>query len=322
MLDNINLAANKFFSKLYSNDFTFKIYPIKGYLTTNVYKVDVFVKGLVESYFVKESSDLNNKKFNDFIKNEYINTAYISDKFISDEKLNIVRPIKYYSDYNLFFMREIKGVRLDKVMKDLVYSFKICQFKFVISLCRQWLDRFHDVKFSSDINLKDFRVSEIKKIEFIKNRSFQNVRNSDYKELLLMYQKMESLLHSLEVPEYVFAYKHNDFAPWNILFDGEGITVYDFADIKVDCKYYDLIYFVHSIEKVFRYFPFKNSVLKIVKSEMFKDISVNENLFNYYSLYFYLQDIELYLRKMKDKGVKKYLYIVLYKLTIFKIKKL
>jgi len=322
MLENVRSAANKFFSEFYESKYVFEIIPIKGYLTTNVYKIDVQVNGSKMSFFVKESSDLNNDKFNGFIKNEYLNTKHVSDEFVINEELKTVIPIKYYDDHNLFFMNAIKGQRLDVVMKNLVYFKKNKKFIHVINLCRQWLFKFHAIDSIDNYEAKTFKKSEINKLEFIKNRSLKNIEKENYAELLLMYEKASDLLESLEVSVCDFSYKHNDYAPWNIMFDGEKITVYDFADIKIDYKYYDLMYFIHSIEKLFRYYPFKNSVISTVKSEMTKGLDIKEDVLKYYSMYFYLQDIELYLRKMKVNGIKKYAFRLLYKLIILKLKKL
>lgn len=322
MLENVTSAANKFFSEIYESEYVFKIIPIKGYLTTNVYKIDVQIDDVKVSYFVKESSRLNNDKFNGFIKNEYLNTKYVSDKFVTNENLNTVMPIKYYADHNLFFMHEIKGQRLDLVIKKFVYFQKHKQFIFIVNLCRQWLLAFHAIE-PIENHVKDtFKNSEMGKIEFIKNRSFINIKENDRAELLLMYDKIEKLLNSLEISEYDFAYKHNDFAPWNIMFDDVKITTYDFSDIKIDCKYYDLIYFIHSIEKLFRYYPFKKRIISLTKSEMMKGLDIKEDVMKYYFMFFYLQDIESYLRKIKLTGVKKYAFKILYKMAVYKIKRL
>jgi len=311
---NVQLASKLYLDDIYGCDTVygkdFEILPVKGYLTTNVYKLLINIESKNTIKYIKESSDLNNDKFNRYIEDEFNNTKYIFEAFNQLGKVSVVKPIVYFADHKLFFMDEIEGKRLDKVIINLVFFRKRQHLLRIINLCKNWLTEFQGINCQDYHALKkfDFYESEREKIKHLHMRSLENCEKENVDSINYVFNKAYDLVYNLKITQTDISYKHNDFAPWNILFDGKSITVYDFADVNVDFKYYDLMYFVHSLSKLTKKIPFSNGVFDIIRYEMLKDTGISQETENYYSIYFYLQDIAFLLAKIKQGGFRAVLY--------------
>jgi len=313
-LNNVIDVSKRFLTSRYKcesiADDELNVIPIKGYLTTNVYKLSLLKDGTSDNYYIKESSDLNNIRYNKYIEEEYNNTKYIDDNFSSNTEISVVTPLKYFDDDKMFFMKEIKGQRLDNIFIRLIFFRNKTKLIFITELCKKWLNEFHKIKPASVLNSEvlNFHDSEYKKIKLIHDRSLDNCAPSEVEDINKFYSKLYDLSNEISLADTDITLKHNDFAPWNVLFHEGGITVYDFADIQIDYKYYDLIYFVHSINKLSAKVPFNTAMFDFLQEKMLEGTGISENTKSYYLMYFYLQDIELLLRKIKVGGIKSYVY--------------
>jgi len=286
------------------------IIPIKGYLTTNVYRMTYSHDSLNITCYIKESCNLEHDGYNKFIEDEYKNTKYIYQNFISNEIISVVKPLIYYPKYNSFFMEEIKGDRLDNVIIRLVLFRKKDTLISIIKSCKNWLHQFQLIELTSDLagNEYDFCHRELKKIKRIHERTLQNCEDSEVELIDKLYARLHELFRDITISETDITLKHNDFAPWNIMLNGESITVYDFADIQVDYKFYDLIYFVHSLNKLASKVPYNKAVFKLLQETMLEGTDISESTKSYYFMHFYLQDIDSLVRKIKAGGFMSYIY--------------
>lgn len=313
-LTNVEIASRKYVDERYKDINIawsgISITPVKGYLTTNVYRLAVNNDLINSIIYIKESSDLENDRFNKYIEDEYINTKYIYDNYPELADVSVVKPLMYFNQYKLFFMEEIEGQRLDSIILRSILFRDNKKLQSVICLCKNWLTGFQSID-PTDIcesDKYDFKSNEITKINHIHRRSLQNCKKSEVVLIDRWYKKLSEYSNNIEITADEITLKHNDFAPWNILYDKERITVYDFADIQMDYKYYDLVYFVHSLEKLTSKIPFSRGVLKKMKAQMFKDEGICQYTEKYYAMYFYLQDVALLLGKIKNGGIKSYYY--------------
>ena len=113
MLDNVTKASELYLKQFYSDNPNVEMHleEVKGYLTSNVYKMTINSGGSKDVVYLKESSNLKKELYNTFIKNEYINTDYVYKNYLRCESFMTVKPIAYYDEYNVFFMQEIIGKR-------------------------------------------------------------------------------------------------------------------------------------------------------------------------------------------------------------------
>ncbi len=321
---NVYLASQYFIGTDYkeaaSHEISFEINSVKGYLTTNVYQLLISFDSKIDVKYIKESSDLNNDVFNGFIEEEYKNTKYIYDNFKSKHEVYVVKPIAYYEKFKLFFMDGIEGERLDKLVLKLLLFKRKDELLKIVALCKKWLVVFQEISYKDFYKNIEFNFveSEKAKIKHLHMRSLENCDKSSVKSINHIFNEAYALANKVNIAQSEFSFKHNDFAPWNILFNKEAITVYDFADINVDYKFYDLMYFVHSLGKLTAKVPFSNKMFDLMRAEMLEGAGISRDTESYYTVYFYLQDIALLLSKIKQGGIRSIYYKYRYR-AAFKI---
>jgi len=326
-INNIKAATKLFLKHDYRNalssNIEFDIQPIKGYMTTNVYKLSLSVGGDSIIKYIKESSDLSNSKFNDFIKTEYENTKYIYDNFNLSESISVVKPIVYYDDYKLFFMDNVKGDRLDKVLLKCMLFREKKHITDLINLSKRWLREFQSISHKSFKGAEDFDFSKSErgKIKHLHVRSLENCLESDVELIDQVFDRMYFLADNMKFDKSDVSFKHNDYAPWNVMIKDGLYTVYDFADMNIDYKYYDLMYFIHSLSKLAAKIPLSKSVFELMKKTMLQDEDVSSEVESYYTVYFHLQDVALLLARIKAGGIKSIIYRYKYKVIINEIAK-
>lgn len=315
MLDNALKAAQRLIVENY-NDASLSslvIDEIKGYQTTNVYKLKFHDGVQYKTMYLKESSDINNELYNQFIQNEYINTEYVYKYFNSSSHLKMVEPVVFYKDLNIFFMYEIKGIRLDAVLKEHIRRKRFNEVKVLINMCKEWLREFHKVDVIKKSDSNSLLEMEEAKLKFLHNKFFNKGKSAQLKQVSNIVRELLNLRSSLVVSDIDIRCKHNDFAPWNILCAENEITVYDFADLNVDYKYYDLLYFYHSIEKLSKRMLFSKRFVEKIKKEIINEVNIPADVLSYYIRYFNLQDAASYLAKINQGGLKGYFYKYLYR---------
>ena len=311
-MSNIESFANlllKDYSSVHKNGpITKALEPIEGYFTTRVYRLHIYQNySHAETYYIKESGDLDFQQFNDFVKQEYQNTRHIYQRFKSNTKLAVTCPITYSANHNAFAIKQIEGERVDRLLHEFLKSRvdgkKVEQ---LLDLVVDWLDRFQEIDFDTGNNLLNFRERESKKMEVLKSRIYRNVPKRDKHRFTNIFETMEEMISKLEVNHQSSVIKHNDFAPWNMIYDGTKLTVFDFADCSFDYPLYDKYFFIHSLQKIARKKPLSQSRIKAWQNYLKIKWGIGDDILNYYKSYFNLQDIEFLLRCIRGNSYIKY----------------
>lgn len=73
---------------------------------------------------------------------------------------------------------------------------------------------------------------------------------------------LKNLGQNVKVEDNIVAGRHNDYAPHNIITNGEGLSVLDFTMFDYDSVYYDCSNFGRKLEwmKTSPFYSFKNNI--------------------------------------------------------------
>ena len=308
-MDNITAFANHlldaYFARPGSGTLSYQLDPVKGYFTTRVYRFEVRAGDKrVGSYYIKESGRLTVDRFNGYIKREYDNTRYVYENFAATDKLATTHPLYYSAEHNAFLIERIDGTRLDKrLFRSLFLLRDTGSIEPMLETVMQWLDRFQAIAPITNEPIPGYHEIERNKLEFLYSRTYDYLPEKDKPLFTHVFEVMERCVQQADVDEQSIVIKHNDFAPWNMIADGERLTVIDYPDCAFDHKFYDLMYFVNSLTKLGGKLPFSGLVIRRYQDFIIDRGQLSRSMLQYYRSYFLLQDIEFVLR-----GSRRYLH--------------
>ena len=327
-MDNVQAYADSvlenFFSEYDPTGITTTLEPVSGYFTSKVYRFRVYDHGtLLKAYFIKESGNRSRQNLNRFIAREYENTRLIHERFESTDSLATANALGYSPEHDAFLIEEARGDRLDRLLlrRELVARNPDYVHR-LLDLAVEWLRRFQKIEYPEAGKERDFPSIELGKLEFLKSRLLMNAPRRHKPRFEETFSAMERFLATADIDSRSIVIKHNDFAPWNIICDGNRITILDFADCSIDHPDYDLQYFANALDKIARKRPHLRPRLREYQARLLANCVASEGMQGYYRTYFILQDIEFVLREIRARGLSGLKYRLFYRLLLTRLDKL
>lgn len=289
------------------------IEQFSSYFVTHVYKLTILVKQNTKNVYIKlaylrpEFEDRQRER----IKFEFDSTKQVYDLFLDINYGTSVEPIAYFENEAAFAMHEMQGERLDNILIERMKPFNsksIYLLEKSMNGAGQWLKEFQaSMPIIGNTHTNEKELEERISI-YLKKVSDEtgNLINSDLVSALE--NKAHKLVSEFSQQDFEKKAKHNDYAPWNLMFHNNQIIGFDFADCEMDSKFYDLYYFNRALNS-FKLKPIKKRSLIELSKQCFingygSDSDVNElgvehPTRQYFNLFFALERVQMLLRARK-----------------------
>ncbi len=128
-------------------------------------------------------------------------------------------------------------------------------------LAGRWLKTFEttEVRDSDLENISPHEPTDLVEYCEVRLRNIQSagIRWLNSRKILEVERRLGEWLDSVSLNDRTTRWCHGDFAPVNILWDGQKLTAIDFAMARVDLPFVDATYFLHRLEMLAIYFPWR-----------------------------------------------------------------
>ncbi|MFT6733280.1 MAG: tRNA A-37 threonylcarbamoyl transferase component Bud32 [Polaribacter sp.] len=284
------------------------IEQFSSYFVTHVYKLTVTLKDSDKNIYIKLAylPPEFEKRQRGRIKFEYDSTKQVYDLFLETEYGTSVEPIGYFDDEAAFAMHEMQGERLDNILIDRMRPFSSKSINLLedsMNGAGRWLKTFQQ---SMPVIENEYtKEKELEKRVSIYLKKVSDETGSLIKSDLVnaLENKAHKLVSDFSESDFQRKAKHNDYAPWNLMFHNNQIVGFDFADCEMDSKFYDLYYFNRALNS-FKLKPIKkHSLIELSKKYFFEGygntIDIDHPTRQYFNLLFALERVQMLLRARK-----------------------
>ena len=294
------------------------IEQFSSYFVTHVYKLSLSINEgnkniyIKLAYLPKEYEERQRGR----IKFEYDSTKQVYDLFLKNSYGTSVEPIDYFEDEAAFAMHEMQGDRLDKLLIERMKPFNsksVTLLEESMNGAGKWLKEFQvamPIVGNTHTNEKELeeRIST-----YLKKVSDETGTLLDSRLVTSLEKKAHNLVSEFSKRDFERKAKHNDYAPWNLMFHNHQIVGFDFADCEMDSKFYDLYYFNRALNS-FKLKPIKKRSIIELSKQCFIDgygsdsdvstFGVEHPTRQYFNLFFALERVQMLLRARKrNSGV-------------------
>ncbi|PHS17566.1 MAG: hypothetical protein COA86_09775 [Kangiella sp.] len=289
------------------------IEQFSSYFVTHVYKLTLSLNSNNKNIYIKLAylPPEHEVRQRGRIKFEYDSTKQVFDLFLDINYGTSVEPIAYFEEEAAFAMHEMQGDRLDNILIERMKPFNsksISLLEESMNGAGKWLKEFQasmPIIGNTHTNEKDLeeRISV-----YLKKVSDETGKLIDSKLVTALENKAHMLVSNFSEKDFERKAKHNDYAPWNLMFHNQQIVGFDFADCEMDSKFYDLYYFNRALNS-FKLKPIKKLSLIELSKQCFidgygsdssvNDFDVEHPTRQYFNLFFALERVQMLLRARK-----------------------
>ncbi|MGB0496124.1 MAG: hypothetical protein ACPGJI_07190 [Kangiellaceae bacterium] len=284
------------------------IEQFSSYFVTHVYKLSLTLNDVNKNIYIKLAylPKEFEKRQRGRIKFEYDSTRQVYDLFLKNSYGASVEPLAYFEDEAAFAMHEMQGIRLDNILIKQMRPFSSNSTALLeksMNGAGRWLKEFQQsmpILANTHTNEKELeeRISV-----YLKKVSDETGSLINSKLVSALENKAHKLVSEFSESDFERRAKHNDYAPWNLMFDRNQIVGFDYADCEMDSKYYDLYYFNRALNS-FKMKPIKKlSIIEFSKQCFFdgfgSDITLEHPTRQYFNLFFALERVQMLLRARK-----------------------
>ena len=284
------------------------IEQFSSYFVTHVYKLTLSFNNSKKNVYIKLAylPPEHEVRQRGRIKFEYDSTKQVYDLFLQNDYGTSVEPIDYYEEEAAFAMHEMQGERLDNILIDRMRPFNSKPIKLLeesMSGAGLWLKEFQNaMPIEGETHTNRAELEERISI-YLKKVADETGALIKPELVKALENKAHALITDFTESDFERRAKHNDYAPWNLMFHEKQIVGFDFADCEMDSKYYDIYYFNRALNS-FKMKPIKKLALIELSKECFfdgygNDIVVDHPTRQYFNLFFALERVQMLLRARK-----------------------
>ncbi|TQV88888.1 hypothetical protein [Aliikangiella coralliicola] len=275
---------------------------LPGYFTTYVFKVIFKRQEEVLNYYLKLAwiPESGNTRFVERINFEFEKTEEAYNLFEHNDVLKTVKPMRLYRQEGAFFMQEMIGRRQDTLLISAMRKFPMKNNEALLKsfyLTGQWLKSYQELNIHPE--KARFSIEEIEgKVQYQIGRINEFSKMAlNSQQLSMIESKTRSIIEQFSEDDFKVVAKHNDFAPWNVLKDEEGITVFDFADSGFDLGCYDYFNFINALNSFNRRIFKRKSLIEAAKENFSQGYleagSPDKMIKQYFELFFTVEKIRM-----------------------------
>jgi tRNA A-37 threonylcarbamoyl transferase component Bud32 len=180
---------------------------------------------------------------------EYKLLTHLYDQFSAIPKMNVVKPIAFFSEEAILVTEHFQGEKLDALiihnLRGLHKNKAFPQIMKFCALCGRWLRHFQEItKQNQFINLRldDFIKNLKKKLNLAQKSGLIAPSNRE------LHNSVDYKLAKLREHQLELVGCHGDFTPWNALIKNDELRVLDFERFSYKSKYDDLTLFLCCLE--------------------------------------------------------------------------
>ncbi len=307
-------VVQKLLSKLHVSDKGIcDIEQFSSYFVTHVYKLSLTIEDNKKNIYIKLA--YLPKEFEERqrgrIKFEYDSTKQVYDLFLNIDYGTSVEPIDYFEDEAAFAMHEMQGDRLDNILIERMKPFNSKTLSLLeesMNGAGKWLKKFQiAMPIIGNTHTNENELEERISI-YLKKVSDETGTLINSNLVASLENKAHKLVSEFSKNDFEIKAKHNDYAPWNLMFHNSQIVGFDFADCEMDSKFYDLYYFNRALNS-FKLKPIKKlSMIKLSKQCFIEgygcdsgvsELGVEHPTRQYFNLFFALERVQMLLRARK-----------------------
>jgi len=285
-----------------------EIEQFSSYFVTHVYKLTLSHNENRENIYIKLAylPPEHEERQRGRIKFEYDSTKQVYELFLKNTYGTSVEPVAYYKQEAAFAMHEMQGERLDNILIARMRPFNSKSVPLLeesMNGAGKWLREFQTsmpVIGNSHTNEKELeeRISI-----YLKKVSDETGTLINSNLVTSLENKAHKLVSEFAEVDFERKAKHNDYAPWNLMFFDSQIVGFDFADCEMDSKFYDLYYFNRALNS-FKLKPIKKLSLIEASKQCFidgygLDLAFDHPTRQYFNLFFALERVQMLLRARK-----------------------
>lgn len=216
---------------------------ICGYRRTFVFQTLIKTPDETIDLFVKAGRNLSGS-VREFVEREATLSTEIRRRFSATAHLDVIDVEAYYADLAVLATRTVPGVRLDQVIVSALRSRsteRIARATSAVESCGHWLRAFQrSWPREGTIDTQDLLIG----IERQVNRIAANRPDLMSTERARLFTETTvRLAERLPIEDRACVTRHDDYAPWNVINDGDRIVVFDFPNVQPGPKYYDMYQF-------------------------------------------------------------------------------
>jgi len=289
------------------------IEQFSSYFVTHVYKLTILLNQNTKNIYIKlaylppEFEERQRGR----IKFEYDSTKQVYDLFLDISYGTSVEPIAYFEDEAAFAMHEMQGDRLDNILIERMKplnSKTITLLEESMSGAGKWLKEFQtSMPIVGNTHTNESELEERISV-YLKKVADETGKLINSKLVTALENKAHKLVSEFSKQDFERKAKHNDYAPWNLMFHNQQIVGFDFADCEMDSKFYDLYYFNRALNS-FKLKPIKKRSLIELSKQCFIDgygsgsaveeLGSEHPTRQYFNLFFALERVQMLLRARK-----------------------
>jgi len=181
-------------------------------------------------------------------------------------RLGVLNLVESDPDSSIIVTQEAPGRPLGDFLNEEYRSVYI-KTATPVYLAGKWLRQWQKMDFpningvpigkKSPLNLESyFRI----RLATIKEYGYRRVSDSDHRSII---RALEILIEDAESQDKAHCWAHGDYGPGNVLWDGKILTAIDFATAELNVPLLDVTYFIHRMEMLKIYFPWKRWPLEL-----------------------------------------------------------
>lgn len=216
---------------------------ITGYRRALVFRVIISSNSNAITLFAKVGANLSDG-IRAFVEKEANMTKAVFDRFPQSPRLGVVEPAFYFPEQAVFATKSIDGTRLDReLLRALRWPTRNRTDRALELLgnTASWLNAFQDSSpIDGDLQQSDLLVGirrQLQRLSHARPMLFPTALVSKVENAA------EVLVSRLNRDAFRPVMRHDDFAPWNIIANGNQVVVYDFPNVQPGSAYYDRYYF-------------------------------------------------------------------------------
>ena len=310
-IERVIRLVEKFQAQCLSSDsqlLDITLYP--GYFTTLVFELKFLAEaGKQENtptLFYAKVATLPKKweqRWRERIKYEYDSTETVYELFKESEFCETVKPVAYFAEEAGFVMAEMHGERLDKMLTSAMRPLISASPDTMLHAMHEsgrWIRAFQ-TKMPSDDNPMFTAIELEQRLDkFLKSVADETKGTLPHHFIADLTQRAQQALSDFSPSDFERTAKHNDYAPWNMMYGDKGIIAFDFADCEFDSKFYDVYHFTRAINS-FKLKPIKNrAIIEQSKASFLEGygtpLAIDAPTRLYFNIYFSIERVQMLLR--------------------------
>lgn len=256
-IERLLVMSRSFADQRGLQDYKIDFKYVTGYRRTIVFHVSISDNSNAISYFAKVGVNLS-EDVRAFVEKEATMTMTVHKRFPHSTAFATVEPVGYFPDHAVFATLSIPGKRLDhELLAALRWPTRdrIRRAEALLKNCADWLVAFQN-SWPQDGQLdgESLLVGIRRQLDRL---SKANPALFSPSLLTHIISVAEPLANMFNENAYHPVMRHDDFAPWNVIAQGDKIVVFDFPNVQRGSKNYDRYYFDHALS-TFSNKPFVN----------------------------------------------------------------